>query len=131
MSLLVPDEGELQMIDLVLNNATQENLVLALYTNEYTPVEGSTLTNFTLATGGGYASKTLSAGSWTTGTVGGVTAGQYTQQTWTFTADVGTIYGYLIYGATSGKVYWAEKFAAGEATYNGKEIKITPYIEFE
>jgi len=131
MALLVPNEGELQMMKIVLNNETQEDLKLDLFTNDYTPVEGSVLTDFTLAAGGGYGAKTLSKGSWSCATLVGVTSAQYSQQTWLFTADVGDCYGYVIHGATSGKVFWAQKWTSAESTYNGKEIKMTPYIEFE
>ena len=130
MALAVPNEGELQMMSIVLNGASVENLYIALYTNDYTPLETSTLTDFTIASGGGSDQKILTNGAWTCTTSGNGTYGQYGQQTWTFTSDVGSIYGYLIYGATSGKVYWAQRLENSETTYNGKLLKITPYIEF-
>jgi len=131
MAILVPNEGELQMIGIALNNVAQESLYLDLYVNDYTPVEGSTLASFTLASGSGYVRKTLTAGNWTCATLIGVTSATYAQQGWTFAGNAGTVYGAVIHGATSGKVFWAERFTAAEATYNGKTIRYTPYIEFE
>ena len=129
MALVVPNEGELQLLKQALGAAAIETLVLKLYTNNYTPVAGSLAANFTEASGGGYASKNLTAGSWTYAGSNPTTA-SYPVQTFTFTGALTTnptVYGYMIVGATSGKCYWAELLASAfTPANNGDNLQITP-----
>jgi len=132
MALLVPDVGEARLLGWAINNVTQQDLEMYLYTNIYTPVEGSTDGNFTIPLDEGLEAKTLTAGNWTVATAGGTTSATYqsgSPQTWTFTDDSYTIYGYVVRDANDDTVIWAEEFASPEATYDGKIIKLVPYIE--
>ena len=134
MALLVPDVGEERLLGWAINSVAQQNLELKLYLNNYTPVEGSTHENFTvLPLTEGLAVKTLTAGSWTVDTDGaGTTSATYvpgTPQSWTFTGSAHIIYGYVVVDANDGVLIWAERFASAEATYDGKIIKLIPYIE--
>lgn len=115
MALVTPDEGELELMDKMLKDAltVDENYLLKLYNNNYTPVQGSTGTNFTATTFTNYAIKTLTrAGFTAASTVSNKASSAYsTAQVWTCGATGDTVYGYWIEAATSGKVLWAEKFA--------------------
>lgn len=128
MALLVPNEGELQMLKQLLGAAAIETLTLKLYCNNYTPVAGSLAANFTEAAGGGYASKNLTAGSWAYAG-GNPTTASYPVQTFTFTGPLTTnttVYGYFLVGATSGKCYFAELLTTPfTPANNGDNIRLT------
>lgn len=123
MAIVYPNEGE----EAIADDITGSNLTLALYKNDYTPVAGSQLANFTVATFTGYAAKTLTGGSWTT-TQGAPTTATYAQQTFTSSADqtAQQIYGYLVHNGS--QVLFAERFSDGPyvVQYNGDRILITP-----
>jgi hypothetical protein len=129
MALLVPNEGEAQMLNLILGKVSSENLTLKLFTSATTPAETDTAATYTEASGNGYAAITLTAANWT---VNGTTVATYTQQTFTFTGGPVTVQGYFIVGATSAKLYWAEAFAAvANIPAGGGTIKITPAINLD
>lgn len=130
MAIVVPNTFEELVLAWILNN---ENLSLRLYSNNYTPVEGSTLGAFTQVAGGGYAAKTLVAGNWVI-TPGDPSFGLYAQQTFGFTGATtapGTIYGYYVVDS-SNVVRWAERFPGANVPFTpiaGSSIKITPRFE--
>lgn len=131
MALVVPNVGEAIMLENIVNKTTAENLVLKLYTNDYTPVEGSTDTDFTVASGNGYADKTLTGASWNAATAGDPSFITYAKQTFTFTGALGNVYGYYMVQATSGDLVYAERFTGApyNIVNNGDKIEITPRIE--
>lgn len=61
MNMVIPDEGKLKWIDWMLpdDGTNQEDFEVSLYTNNYTPVAGSTLSDFNEATFTGYAAVPL------------------------------------------------------------------------
>jgi hypothetical protein len=96
MAGILPNEGETLVANLLLKNADADrgtDLSLGLFTNTTAP-ETITAATLTEPTGGSYARKTLTDGSWT---VTGDT-GTYAAQTFTATgsAYTGSIYGYFI-----------------------------------
>lgn len=97
MALVVPNAAEDVMFQNILNITAPQTLKLKLYTNNYTPVEGSTESNYTEAAGNGYAAISLTPGSWTI-TPGAPTSAAFPQQTFTFTGNLGNVYGYFIVG---------------------------------
>ena len=103
MALLVPDVGEVLLLKYALNHTAATDVKIKLFTNDYTPVEGSVVANFTEATAAGYAAITLTGASWTIATDTGVTTATYAQQTFTFTA-ASTNYGYYITNAAGSQV---------------------------
>jgi hypothetical protein len=131
MAIVVPNAFEV----LVLNWALKtEILSLRLFSNNYTPVEGSTLASFTEVTGGGYLAKLLTPANWTV-TAGDPSFGLYdAQQTFSFTGPTGapsTIYGYYMVD-TSNVVRWAERFPGANLPFTpvaGSSIRITPRFE--
>lgn len=130
MAIVVPNAFEVLVLEWILNNV---NLSLRLYSNDYTPVEGSTLASFTEVAGGGYTPKTLTAGGWTV-TAGDPSFGTYAQQIFNFTGATnapGTIYGYFILDP-SNVVRWAERFPGANVPFtpiSGSSIKINPRFE--
>ena len=126
MSLLVPDVGEVLLLEYALNKTEPTEVKLKIYTNDYTPVEGSVVGDFTEATAAGYAAIELAGASWTIASSVGVTTASYAQQTETFTA-ASTNYGYYITNNGGTQVLWAERFSDAPHTIpaGGGTEKIT------
>lgn len=59
MALLVPNNGEGDMLSFIVNKSTPENLVLRLFTNNITPAETDTAATYTEASGSAVVSKTI------------------------------------------------------------------------
>ena len=131
MALLVPDEGEAQLLKLMTGVSLQEDYLLKLYTNAGPPAEADVAASYTEPVGNGYAAITLAHGAgWTVATAAGVTSATFAQQTFNFTGGPMTVNGYFVVGATSGKLLWAEAFAsAANIPAGGGSISITPRIE--
>jgi hypothetical protein len=132
MALVVPNAAENVMLQNILNKTASEDMVLKLYTNDYTPIETSVEGSFTEAAGDGYAALTLAGASWTI-TPGAPSSAAYAQQTFMFTGALGDVYGYFVVQESSGKIMWAERFSNGPYNIqnNGDEIKVTPTITLE
>ena len=132
MALLVPNASEVEILEYIFNKQSPEDLDIRLYTNDYTPLETDTISNYTEATGGGYALIQLASANWTI-VPGNPSQGTHTQVTWTFTGSVGNVYGYYITRRTTGDLMWAERFTNGPFNIqnNGDEIRITPRLSLE
>ena len=120
MAGLVPNAGEEIALDRFLKTSDE---TLKLYVNDYTPVEGSVAGDFTEMSTQGYAAKTLTAASWS--------SGAYAQQTWTFDGTGGStvVYGYFVIDAGAGTIMFAERFGTPPTIVNnGDQIKVTPTI---
>lgn len=128
MALVVPNQGEEIALAAFLNKTAPQDLTLRLYTNDYTPVEGTTEANVTEASGSGYAAKALTAANWTI--AGDPREASYPEQTFAFTGALGNVYGYYLTQNTSGKLIYAERFTGApfNVAQNGDEIKVTPKI---
>jgi hypothetical protein len=98
-ALLVPDVGERELLDDMLN---ARDRTLKLFKNNVTPAEADTTATYTVADFGGYVDKTLAGASWNAAsTASGTTSKTYAQQTWTCAGSGNTIYGaYYIRSAT-------------------------------
>jgi hypothetical protein len=110
--MLLPNVAEVQFLKIILNKVAQENQTLKLFANNITPSQTDAAGTFTEVSGGGYAAKSLVAAGWT---VGGGNPGTavHTTQTFSFTGTAGLVYGYFLVGASSGLLYWAERFTDG------------------
>jgi hypothetical protein len=131
MPLIVPDEGELELLDKMLKDAlsTNENYILKLYRVDYTPNSTTTRTSMTEANFTGYAARTLTRANWNAAvTVSNQAESSYgtAPQSWTCGATGNTIYGYWVEGATSTKVLWAERFSTSRVLADGDVLNITP-----
>lgn len=137
--MVIPDEGKIQHLARSLyGNASGENMSLRLFKNNFTPVAGSVLADFTIADFTGYASITLtgsqSGGTWSVPVIsGGVAVSIYgTSATFTITAGTQTIYGWYLVGVSTNKVYAAQAFGAGKALdgASSDQLVIIPTIQF-
>ncbi len=127
MTLKVPNASEQTMLENILNITAPQDLVLKLYTNNVTPGDADVVGDYTEAAGNGYADIDLDSGDWTI-TPGNPSSAEQPQQTFTFTGNLGNVYGYFIVEAVSGKLKWAERFTDGpyNIVNNGDQIKVTP-----
>jgi hypothetical protein len=135
MAIVLADVGADIILKAYFNNswaAGGKNLTLKLYTNNYTPLDTSVAGSFTEASGGGYAAKTLSNGSWTVTVGNDPSDAVYAQQTFTFTGELSgaaSVYGYFVVDA-DGVLLLAEKFAYSfTPRYNGETLKVTPRFQ--
>jgi hypothetical protein len=130
MTLLVPNVGEGRILGALLNKTAPENLTLKLYVNDVSPAEAHTASNYTAASGFGYADKTLTGSAWTI-TEGDPTYALYAEQVFGFTGALGNVYGYFVVQASSGVLMWAERFTGAPLPVgaDGDQIKVTPRIE--
>ena len=138
MSLVVPDDGELLLLQYLVNISRDntDHPVLHLYTNDIDPEDGShgasgedfDATNFTEATESGYAAITLTGTNWTTEQTVSVSKAVYNSGvTFTFTQSV-DLYGYYVTD-TSGDILWAERFPGAPVSFSGGgDAAIQPQI---
>lgn len=126
---VVCEEGGVFLLEYAVNFSSPQNLVLRLFTNDFTPDRDSVAADFTEASGSGYSAKTLTGGSWT------VTAGQpcnatYAVQTFTFSGALGDVYGYYMTRASGGEVVFARRFGVAPVTIasGADDISIAPVI---
>jgi hypothetical protein len=126
MALSFPDQGENIALEAIVNKTAPQNLVLRLYSSNTTPGESDTEATYTETTITGYSAITLTGASWGTASGGSIA---FAQQTFTFSGS-GTLYGYYMTQATSGKLVYSERFSDGPYTYpsGGGTLKITPTI---
>jgi len=136
MALMLVDVGADQILKAYLNNSwpASKDLVVKLFTNDYTPVDTDTTAQYTEAAGGGYVTKTLANGSWTITVGNDPSDGVFAEQIWTFTGPLSgnaIIYGYYIVDNNgSGVLVWAERLAASfQPSQNGDQLKITPKFQ--
>jgi hypothetical protein len=134
MALLVPNEGEIELLKRMLNftGSAVPNVVLRLYTNNISPAEGDVVASYTQSTGTGYTHIVLTGSSWTVNSPAGTTTAEYAQQTFTYTGAEANIYGYYVTNTHPGTiVLWAERFTDGPYSIpaGGGSVKITPKIE--
>jgi len=133
MSLLVPDVGEVLLLQKALNKVAADDVKIHLYSSNYTPVEGDTITatdSFGLITDP--AAIVLTGANWTVSSAAGTTTAEHAQQTFTFTGAE-TVYGYVVTNNAETEMLWAERFTDGPYTIpsGGGSIKITPKIQLE
>ena len=131
MTLLVPNTGEVIILEALVNKTAPQNLVLKLFKSNTTPAETDTAATYTEADFTGYSSITLTGSSWGSAVGGAPSSIAYAQQT--FTSSAGSqnqdIYGYYMVQSSSGTLVLAERQASSfNVANNGDTIKLTPAI---
>ena len=131
MALYTPNQGELELLDKMLKDplVTDENYILRLYQNNYTPDDSSVVGSFTEASFTNYAAVTMTRAGWNASvTVSNKAESSYGSAplSWTCGASGNTVYGYYVSGATSSVVLWAEKFATSRVLANADVLQLTP-----
>lgn len=98
-------------------------MTLRLYVNNRTPEDGDGLNNYLEADGAGYGSKDLEPGQWTI-EARGIARAIYPELAFTFTEELGRVYGYFI--TRGDDLMWAERFPNGpfEVKRWGDEITL-------
>jgi len=128
MPLVVPNDGELVLLRMMLKDASNsDTFLLRLYKNNYTPDQNSVLSSFTEADFTNYTQATIARGDWSApSTSGGSGSTTAAQKSWTCGASTNTVYGYYVVDSGSSKVLWAEKFSVPRALINGDTINLNP-----
>jgi hypothetical protein len=130
MAIVLADTGANAILVAAFN---AQNLSLRLFVNNVTPTDASTPATFTEASGGGYAAKTLTGGSWTGSNVGGIEQVAYALQTWTFSAALSgnaTIYGYYVTNAAGTVLWYADAQTPFTPTASGSDqYALTPAVQ--
>jgi|SaaInlV_100m_DNA_2_1039680.scaffolds.fasta_scaffold09860_6 hypothetical protein len=132
MPLVAPDEGEILLLQYIVNMTPATDPVLHLYNNtDLTITDSVTIADITEASAAGYAAITLTGGSWTTVQSGGVTTAEYSEQTFAFTTGA-SLYGYYVTD-TSDNLLWLEEFSGAPFTLpsGGGTIAITSKITLD
>lgn len=130
-NLVVADVGEVELLDKMLKDAllVDEDYIIKLYQNNYTPANSSTSSSFTEANFTNYAAKTLTRANWSAASsVANQAQTSYSNQTWTCGITGNIIYGYYVIGATSGVLYWAERFATTRILGDTDTLTVTPKL---
>lgn len=134
MAGVLVNQGETIMLEAFANKTAPQTLVLKLFKNNVTPGETDTEATYTEADFTGYASVSLTPGTWVT-TAGAPSDISYPQQIFTSSAGAQNqnVYGYFIVQTGSGKLVAAERFADGpyNIVNNGDQIKVTPKITLD
>jgi len=106
---VIPNEGKSLILDELFRlTTTRESFLLKQFVSNTTVVDASTLADFTIATYTGYADVAVARGDWAAAAVAANigSISKTTNPVFTCTADSPqTVYGLLLVGATSGKVY--------------------------
>lgn len=109
MTIKFPNVGEIIWLTRFL---AAGDFHLHLFKNDYTPVDGTDLTDLTEADFTDYAAKTLTAGNWPTPTiVSNVASSTYPDEVWTWGSSQ-TIYGWYLTDDFDTEVICAERLGA-------------------
>jgi hypothetical protein len=127
MALVTPNEGQLELLAnaLITSGFTGYDYDIDLFQNNYTPVQGSTASDFTVATFTGYVQVVATRADFVTPTTvsnQATTSLSLNPLTWTCGTTGNTIYGYLVRSSLSGKVLWAELLPSGPYVLTSGQI---------
>jgi hypothetical protein len=134
MALVVTNAGEVELLNKLIRNTTADNedYILHLYQNNYSPVDGSTAGDFTESNFTNYVAKTIARSDWSAATIVSDKAeSTCAVQSWTCGTTGNTVYGYYIIGGTSSVLLWAEKFAAQRILADGDILNLTPKFNID
>jgi hypothetical protein len=136
MAIIVPNEGEIELLDKMLVDAlhTNETYILRLFKNDYTPSATTVVGSFLEADFTNYAEKTLTRGGFNSAVLNAYNEAEVTyggEQSWTCGATGNTIYGYYVVGNTSGRVLWCQRFGEPRPMGDGDIIRFTPAFTFK
>jgi hypothetical protein len=135
MSIVLSDKGAQTILEAFFNNdwpAGGKNLTAKLFTNDVTPTDLTEAGDLVEASGGGYASKTLTNGSWTIASGNNPRDAVYAEQVWTFTGPLTTnltIYGIFVIDADGYLVYSDRLTYPFTPDNNGDQLKVTPRVQ--
>ncbi len=133
MSLLVPNEGEVEIGEIIVNKKAPTTWTLKLFKDDHTPADGDTAASFTEADFPGYSPIQLLGANWTS-TPGAPTLMQHPQQIFTLTQNISTmnIYGYYCVNGNN-KLMTEERFSDGPYPLSeaNNKIRVTPKFQIK
>jgi hypothetical protein len=132
MNMVIPNEGKILLLDRALCAPTNadEDYSLFMFTNNVTVVDASTLADFTAATftGGGAISITRSSMPLPVIVANVAITTRATAPSWTNTgATTETCFGWILKGATSGKVIAGQNFDTPRVMSPGSIETLDPF----
>ncbi len=126
-AILVPNVGEIDLLDKMLGRVSSEDMLLALFKSNTTPAEGDTLGTYTEADFTSYTQKTLTKTSWgAASNSSGTVSSTYAQQSWTCGASGNTIYGALYIDTDTTTLIASDLFATARVLANTDVLNFTP-----
>ena len=131
-NMVIPDAGQLLWLEwaLISSDVTVEDLIVHLYSNDYTPAQDSVTESFTEATFTGYSEIHIYRDSWgSPETVADTAQATYSPTpSWTCTGgSPQTVYGWYLTGATSGTTVAAQVFATPRVMSPGATEELDPF----
>ncbi len=128
--LVCTNTAEIKFLTYIL---THGNVILHLYSNNYAPTATSTISSFVESTWDGYEARTIATTDWATPTtdVDGKATSTAPVQTWTCTADGGTVYGYWVEDSADNSLLWAERFTSARTIAVNDELSFTPKLTLD
>lgn len=114
MDWVCPNEGKTLILDEVFRlTSSRETFLLKQFVSNTTVTDNSTLSDFTIATYTGYADVAIARGDWSAATIVSDIGQIVKSANPVFTCSGGspqTVYGLLLVGNTSGKVYYGVNY---------------------
>ena len=131
MNMVIPDEGKVLWIESVFSTAgAGEAFHVDLFSSNTTVGDSSTGADFTIATFTGYAQVSIARADFDPATITSHVA-ELTDPTYpTFTCSGGspqTVYGWIMRGATSGKIYAGQNFDSPRVMAAGATEQLNPF----
>jgi hypothetical protein len=128
--MVIPNDGKNNWLLMAVEGGAQEDFEVRLYTNDYTPVDGSIITDFTAATFAGSGAVTITPADWDAPAVVANVAqiDATTPPTWTHGGGAAQLcYGWYMVGVTSSAVYAAQRFDAARNMTAGSVESLDPF----
>lgn len=130
MLMVIPNEGKEYFLSVALGLIPAESFDVQLYSNNYTPVDGSTAVDFTAATFAGAGVITVGPGDWSVpATVANVAESDATPAPeWTHGGGAAqTVYGWFAVTNVTGVVAMAQRFDASRNMNSGSVESLDPF----
>ncbi len=131
--LVLAIDGRKRGINTRLRNAnTNESFIYHLYKNNYTPVDGQVIGDYTECAYPGYATQTVAPAGWSAPTDDGTCCtSTAAQQVYTATGgSAESAFGYYVTSSVDGALLWGEKFAASiDMSAAGKSTVLNPVYQ--
>jgi hypothetical protein len=131
-NMVIPNQGKIKLLDWAIHDAgaAQENFWLALYSNNYTPDDNTTLSNFTEATFLGYQLLAVLRSQMTATALLANVAYQWRVPTPVYNCTGGaaqTIYGWYLVSQQTNQVIAAQRFDVPRVMSPGATESLDPF----
>lgn len=131
--ILVPDAGSLELLEQMLRAALVVDVPLSvrLFSNDYTPVPSSVLSDFTEAGWTGYFRETINRAGWNAAVLVSGLASMTYGSTFEWTNNSGapvTVYGWYAVNPATAVVQIAERFGVTRTIAAGAKLQLQPVV---